>query len=177
MQLGPLHQSGATTTTIFNFDTEMVQDAHLPSGEAIGGPEERRLQACCAVNIADDVVNHGFRPASRNFSPNNKSGGDTHGGSKPQNTLLRATPEFIGLNLSKVKLTLTDEMLLNTLRVFTSFVEPVGNGALIQLEGHDDGGNAASKHQQRQHDNNEVMLILETKERGIVRPSEGFRQP
>ncbi|WP_414656368.1 hypothetical protein ACINK0_17500 (plasmid) [Deinococcus sp. VB343] len=76
--------------------------------------------------------------------------------------------------MSKVKPTLTDEMLLNTLRVFTSFVEPVGNRAFIQLEGHDDGRNGTSKHQQSQHDDNEMMLVLEAKEGRMTRLSEGF---
>mgnify|MGYP006999180641 FL=1 len=108
--------------------------------------------------MVHNVINHVLCSSSSEFAPDQQAGSDTHGCGKPEDAALRATPEFIGLDLTEVKFSLADEILLNTLRVFTRFVDPVGNRPLIQLESGHNRGDGATKHQQREDDHDKLVM-------------------
>ncbi|MFC6803220.1 hypothetical protein ACFQDE_17125 [Deinococcus caeni] len=124
--------------------------------------------------MVHNIIDHVFCPSSSEFSLDQQAGSDTHSCGEPEDAALRATPKFIGLDLTEVEFSLADEILLNTLRVFTRFVDPVGNCPLIQLESGHNRGDRTSEHQQREDDHDKLMMSFESEERRAMRLSEGF---
>ncbi|WP_428194573.1 hypothetical protein, partial [Deinococcus saxicola] len=72
-----------------------------------------------------------------------------------------AAPQFIGLNLTQLKVPLADQVFLNTLGVFTCFVDSFGQCPLIHLESGHHGRNQTTEDQQGQDDEHHIEIGFE----------------